>query len=113
VIAIGSHLVTFSGRAELSPDDQTTVKNMADSNGDEIVTTFNGEIVGGPLWEKVTQCSPIVAGSGYLNTNSDEDDWQGWRVINGQWDTVDEGGKKEYVLILLSGSTEKKRCFRP
>jgi hypothetical protein len=103
VIPIGSHLVTFSGRAFLSSDDLSTVETMADNNDDEVMIANEGEIVGGPLWEKVIQCSVILAGSNYYNSDSDSDDWQGWQLINRAWDTVDEIGKKKIRLNFIIG----------
>ena len=111
VIPIGSHLVTFSGGASLNEDDRFALKNMAMGNTDETFTLFEGEIVGGPLWEKVTQCSPILAGSNYMNTNSDEDDWQAWMIFNGQWDTVDQDGKKKIRLNFNIGQHGQETTF--
>jgi hypothetical protein len=111
VIPIGAHLVSFSGRAFLSSDDLNTVENMADNNDDEVMIANEGEIVGGPLWEKVTQCSPILAGSNYYNTDSDSDDWQGWQLINGAWDTVEDKGKKKIRLNFIIGQHGQKTRF--
>jgi hypothetical protein len=98
LIPIGKHLVTFSGFAELKWDDRVGLGSMAGDVDDEEVTSFDGEAIVGPLWEKVNQCSSIITQACYYNTDSDEDDWQGWQTQNFPFDTVDENGKKRIRL---------------
>jgi F5/8 type C domain len=98
LIPVGKHLVTFSGFARLSDNDRSSVGGMARDVDDEDETRFDGEAIVGPLWEKVNQCSSIIAQAHFYNTNADEDDWQGWGIFNAPFDTVDENGKKRIRL---------------
>jgi hypothetical protein len=91
LIEIGKHTVVISGRGSLSHNDSVDLGKLADDQDDEDAVVIQGEIVVGPLWQKVNQCVPIVAGGGYFNSDSDEDDWQGWDIRKDQWDTIDEG----------------------
>jgi hypothetical protein len=104
VIPIGKHLVTFSGFARLTSADRDTLGDMTENVDDDEQTSFDGEAVVGPLWEKVTQCSSIVTQAVYYNSNSDEDDWQGWATYNGVHDTVVENGKQRIRLNFLIGT---------
>ena len=77
--------------------DEAQLSTMADQVPDEKKTEYQAEIIVGPEWKVVNQCSFIVAPGSYINTNSDEDDWQAWEIKKDKWDLVSAGGKKEYV----------------
>jgi hypothetical protein len=39
-----------------------------------------------------------VAPAAYINTDSDEDDWQAWDISKDTWDLVPSGGMKKIRL---------------
>ncbi|HKG89979.1 MAG TPA: hypothetical protein VKA95_16820 [Nitrososphaeraceae archaeon] len=71
-----------------------------------ILISLQGVIVVGPHWEKVRQCSFIVAPGGYHNTNSDEDDWQGWRTRNENWDQAGERIRLRFKMHQYGQNTQ-------
>jgi hypothetical protein len=50
----------------------------------------------------VHQCSFIVAPGWYTNTNSDEDDWQGWGIRKDKWDLAPVGVGKKRIRLAFS-----------
>jgi hypothetical protein len=110
-IPIGKHLVTFSGRAELGLSDRLSLYFKTRDVDDETLTEFDGEATVGPLWEKVNQCSSIIAPADFYNKNADEDDQQGWYTNNLPWDTVDENGKKRIRLNFNCGQNGQESTY--
>jgi hypothetical protein len=47
----------------------------------------------------VHQCSFIVAPGWYVNSNSDEDDWQGWTIRKDKWDLAPAGGGTKRIRL--------------
>ena len=80
-IKVGSHFATLSGKAELSMDDRLIVWNLSLNKPDYEITQFDCEIVCGPIWNDVNQCSFVISTAEFDNTNADEDDKQGWQVV--------------------------------
>jgi hypothetical protein len=76
-IDVGDHCVTFSGNGTLTSSDSNHLADLAGQLPDETSVEYQGEIVVGPTWRVVHQCSFIVAPGWYTNSNSDEGDWQG------------------------------------
>jgi len=97
-VSVGKHLVTFSGRAQLSSMDNGVVIGQAKAKDDDKVTQFDCEILVRASWNDVKQCSFNISPGKYWNGNSDEDDWQGWEVISNSWDLVQQGTTKRIRL---------------
>src|SRR5262245_30783513 len=76
-VKVGSHHVYFSGRANLASTDMSPLIGLAKGKDDDDITQFDCEILVGPSWNEVYQCSFHISGGKYSNLNSDEDDWQG------------------------------------
>src|SRR5215216_5699149 len=109
-IDVGDHCVTFSG---LTSSDSNHLADLAGQLPDETSVEYQGEIVVGPTWRVVHQCSFIVAPGWYTNTNSDEDDWQGWGIRKDKWDLAPVGvGKKRYLLHSSENQYGKILRFR-
>ena len=73
LIEIGEHTVMLSGKARLNDNDERDLQRRAQDKDDEFPTRYNGQVVVGPLWERVNQCVFVLAGSSYINWNSDEE----------------------------------------
>lgn len=71
---VGTHSVSFSGRAMVSGSDYITI--LAEGKDDNQITEFDCEIIVGPSWTEIYQCSFQISGGKYSNWDSDEDDWQ-------------------------------------
>ena len=65
---------------------------MADGVSDETETVYEAEIIVGPTWKVVNQCSFIVAPALYTNSDADEDDMQGWIIRKDKWDLATGAG---------------------
>jgi hypothetical protein len=98
IIKIGAHCVILSGVAILGGIDWYTVRQLAKENGDLVNTRFDCEIICGPSWQQIDQCSFIISPGKYSNTNSDEDDMQSFQVSNLSWDAVQQGTSKRIRL---------------
>ena len=59
---------------------------------EEYYTGYEVHLLVGPFWKDVQSVVPRVSLDGYMNSNSDEDDEQGWYISDLQWDTVGEVG---------------------
>ena len=102
-INVGTHCVTFSGKAELTFSDQVNIWGQSLDKDDDQITQSDCEIVCGPLWNEINQCSFVLSPSEYGNINADEDDRQGWQVIPKSWDAVLDGtGKKIRLNFALA-----------
>jgi hypothetical protein len=98
-IDVGDHCVTFSGNSTLTSSDSNHLADLAGQLPDETSVEYQGEIVVGPTWRVVHQCSFIVAPGWYTNSNSDEDDWQGWGIRKDKWDLAPVGGGKKRIRL--------------
>jgi hypothetical protein len=67
---------------------------MAEDAGDDHPVNSEIEVIVGPRWREVKQCSPVVAPRAYWNSNADEDDQQQWIISPCGWEVVDTGGGK-------------------
>ena len=103
-IDVRDHCVTFSGNGTLTSSDSDHLRNLAGQLPDQTVVEYQGEIVVGPTWRVVHQCSFIVAPGRYYNTNSDQDDWQGWGVQKDKWDLAPAGGGKKRIRLSFTAS---------
>ena len=101
-IDVGDHCVTFSGNGNLTSSDSHLLENLAGQLPDTTMVEYQGEIVVGPTWRVVHQCSFIVAPGWYTNINSDEDDWQGWGIRKDKWDLAPVGGGKKRIRLSFS-----------
>jgi hypothetical protein len=111
LIEIGEHTVILSGRARLNDDDESDLQRRAQDQDDEVAIRYTGQVVVGPLWERVNQCAFVLAGSSYINWNSDEDDAQSWIIDQQQFDLVDEVGKKRIRLNFRITQRGQKTIF--
>lgn len=98
LINVGTHCVTFSGNAGLTMEDRLVVWHLSLNKPDYEITQFDCEIVCGPIWNEVNQCSFVISAAEFGNTNADEDDSQGWQVIPKSWDLVLDGTGKRIRL---------------
>ena len=98
-IDVGEHCVTFSGNGTLTTGDYQDLMNLASQLPDSTAVKYEGEIVVGPRWRDVHQCSFIVAPGWYVNSNSDEDDWQGWTIRKDKWDLAPAGGGTKRIRL--------------
>jgi hypothetical protein len=110
-IDVGDHFVTFSGNGQLTSSDSHLLKDLAGQLPYTTIVEYQGEIVVGPTWRVVHQCSFIVAPGWYTNTNSDEDDWQGWGIRKDKWDLAPVGGGKNTSCILCTSIWSKYFVF--
>jgi hypothetical protein len=79
---------------------------MAKEKDDEDVTRFDCQLLVGPEWEEIYQCSSHVSIAVYKNFNSDQDDWQGWIILSDYykaWEKVQQGSIKRIRLNFTLG----------
>ncbi|HEY7109994.1 MAG TPA: hypothetical protein VH415_11220 [Nitrososphaeraceae archaeon] len=98
IVKVGTHSVSFSGRAMLSMSDYNALVILAEGKNDNRTTQFDCEIIVGPAWTEIYQCSFQISGGKYSNWNSDEDDWQGWEIRANAWEPVLQGTTKKIRL---------------
>jgi hypothetical protein len=58
---------------------------------DDTLTEYEIHLIVGPWWRDVKVCVPFVTITGFLNTDSDDDDQQMWIIRNLKWTTDGEG----------------------
>jgi hypothetical protein len=58
---------------------------------DDALADYEIHLIVGPWWRDVKVCVPFVTITGFLNTNSDEDDQQMWIIRDLKWTTDGEG----------------------
>lgn len=97
-VKVGTHFVSFSGRAVLAGSDISPLITLAKGKDDDEITEFDCEVIVGPAWTEIYQCSFQISGGKYSNLNSDEDDWQGWEVRANSWEPVQQGATKKIRL---------------
>lgn len=97
-VKVGTHSVSFSGRAMVAGSDVSPLITLAKGKDDDQITEFDCEIIVGPSWTEIYQCSFQISGGKYSNLNSDEDDWQGWEVRSNSWEVVQQGTTKKIRL---------------
>jgi hypothetical protein len=110
-INVGTHCVTFSGKAELKFSDSIVIWNETLNKDDKQITESECEVVCGPLWDEITQCSFVLSPSRYGNINADEDDRQGWQVNPKSWDPVLNGTGKRIRLNFTLASYGQNTYF--
>lgn len=96
---VGTHLVTFSGTATMQKGDVDKVIHNALQVDAEVTILSSCTMVVGPLWDSITQVSPIIAPSFYFNAASDEDDAQSWGLKIEPWETLDGGPHNKRIRI--------------
>jgi hypothetical protein len=97
-VKVGTHSVSFSGRAIVSGSDYNALVILAEGKDDNQITQFDCEIIVGPAWTEIYQCSFQISGGKYANCDSDEDDWQGWEIRANSWEAVLQGTTKKIRL---------------
>lgn len=65
------------------------------------VVNYVVEMLVGPLWRRIIDCTPLLVGSGYIFLDSDTADHSGWHVNSTSWSVADVSGGKR---IQLEGS---------
>ncbi|MEN8133835.1 MAG: hypothetical protein ABFS45_27490 [Pseudomonadota bacterium] len=82
--------VVLSGLAHY---DEGTLIGHQDNDG--WVVNYHLEILVGPLWREIKDCTPMLVGAGYIFLDSDTADHSGFHVTSWDWSAVDvQGGKK-------------------
>jgi hypothetical protein len=97
-IDVGHHCVVMSGYAELAPYGLNIVEDQP-MFGLFDIREWEAQVIIGPVWRDVFQCSPMVAPGYFYDHDADEDDEQGLGIMSGcSWDEVEDNGKKRIWL---------------
>jgi hypothetical protein len=97
-VEVGQDCVVFSGSATLNNHDRLALWDLAKAADEDVDVTFDVEIIVGPTWRDVKQCSPMIAPRSYQNTNADEDDQQQWVISPCSWEEAEMGVGKRIRL---------------
>jgi hypothetical protein len=109
-IQVGAHYVVMSGYAEITPNPSATIMDLPMQPPSEN-REWVGQVIIGPVWRDVMECSPVVAPGSFYDSDNDENDSQGWHLNSGcSWDEVEVNGKKRIRLkfvMMQQGETSR------
>jgi hypothetical protein len=112
----GPHVV-FSGSVRLSDQEYGFSGNEVYGTADDSYADYDVHLVVGPYWRSVVSVVPFVTIHGFIDTNADQDDEQGWRISNLTWDAVSGTGahvNEERIRLKFTASVigEEAKIFR-